>query len=143
MKTILSAANPAEVETECLVAVVLDRGTKEKHDPSIESADATLKEAAQELIASGESSGKMFEANMLHRPAKLKAKRLLLIGGGKTKNFGSFELRKIAGTAVRFLKPKGIRSFAFVVPEAKISQDDSVAARRGRRIRRQLRFRYI
>ena len=32
MKTNLSVANPAEVETECLVAVALDRGTKEKSE---------------------------------------------------------------------------------------------------------------
>jgi leucyl aminopeptidase len=39
------------------------------------------------------------------------------VGGGKAKNFTGYELRKLAGTAVRFLKPKNIRSFAFVVPE--------------------------
>ena len=38
---------------------------------------------------------------MLHKPAGLKAKRLLLIGGGKAKKPSVSELRKIAGAAVR------------------------------------------
>ena len=39
------------------------------------------------MIASGEVTGKMFESTLLHRPARLKAKRLLLLGGGKAKEF--------------------------------------------------------
>jgi leucyl aminopeptidase len=116
MKTILSLVSPADVETECLVAVVLDRGVKDKAEVSVE-ADNSVKEAAKEVVRSAEISGKFLETLLLHKPASLKAKRLLLLGGGKAKNFTSYELRKIAGTAIRFLKPKGIRSFAFVAPE--------------------------
>jgi leucyl aminopeptidase len=116
MKTILSLVSPADVETECLVAVVLDRGVKDKAEVSVE-ADNSVKEAAKEVVGSAEISGKFLETLLLHKPASLKAKRLLLLGGGKAKNFTSYELRKIAGTAIRFLKPKGIRSFAFVAPE--------------------------
>jgi len=62
--------------------------------------------------------GKMYETTLLHQPAKLKAKRLLLIGGGKAKTFSAADLRKLAGAAARSLKPRGIRSFAFVAPES-------------------------
>ena len=117
MKTTLSFANPAEVETDCLAVVVLDRGEKDKTQVSVETSDHAVRGAANEVIASGEVSGKIFETTLLHRPANLKAKRLLLVGGGKAKNFTSFELRRLAGTAVRFLKPKSIKSFALVVPD--------------------------
>jgi len=137
MKTKLLFANPAEVETECLAVVVLDRsekergesdrGEKDKTDVVVDTSDHTVRDAAAEVIASGEVSGKIFETNMLHRPAKLKAKRLLLIGGGKAKNFSTFELRRMAGTAVRFLKPKGIRSFTFVAPD-NLPAEDAVKA---------------
>ena len=43
--------------------------------------------AAADLIASGEVTGKMLETTLLHKPQGLKAKRLLLIGGGKAKKF--------------------------------------------------------
>ncbi|HTA25670.1 MAG TPA: leucyl aminopeptidase [Terriglobales bacterium] len=123
MKTILSVLTPAEVDAECLAVVVLDRNEKEKPEITIETSDAAVRAAAADVIAGGEVSGKLFEATLLHRPAKLKAKRLLLLGGGKTKNFTSSELRKLAGVAVRFLKPKGIRSLAFVAPEGVASEE--------------------
>ncbi len=128
MKTNLFLANPAEVETECLAVVVLDRGEKDKTEASVETSDSAVREAAAEVIASGEVTGKIFETNLLHRPAKLKAKRLLLVGGGKARNFSTFELRRMAGAAVRFLKPKGIRSFAFLAPQNGMSAEDAVKA---------------
>src|SRR5262249_17821182 len=116
MKTQLSNSSLTALETECLVAVVLDRGEKDKTEALV-SADKALQEAAAEVIASGEASGKPLETTLLHHPAKLKAKRLLLVGGGKSKKFAASDLRKLAGTVVRALKAKGIRSFAFVAPE--------------------------
>ncbi len=127
MKTNLSFAAPAGVETECLAVVVLDHGTKDKPDAAVQSGDGSIKEAAADVIASGEVTGKTFETALLHHPAKLKGKRLLLVGGGKAKNFGASELRKLAGAAARYLKPKGIRSFAFLAPE-NIQSDEAVKA---------------
>jgi len=127
MKTNLSVANPAEVETECLAVVVLDQGSKDKTEVSLQTSDAAIKDVAAEVIGTGEVTGKIFETTLLHHPAKLKAKRLLLLGGGKAKNFTASELRKLAGAAVRFFKPKGIRSFAFLAPE-NIKSDEAVKA---------------
>ena len=119
MKTNLTLSNPAHVETECLVVVALDRVAKDKPEVSVETTDAAVKNAAAEVIASGEVTAKNFEITLLHHPAGLKAKRLLLLGGGKAKTFSAFELRHLAGAAVRTLKSRGMRSFAFVAPGAK------------------------
>src|ERR1700737_5208046 len=64
---------------------------------------------SKELYDAGEFSGKSCEIAILHRPAGLKAKRLVLAGGGKRDRFDAAELRKLIGAAVRALKPKGIR----------------------------------
>jgi leucyl aminopeptidase len=139
MKTILSLSNPAEVETECLFAIVLDKAEKNRADKdkspekdkpqlSIETSDTAVKDAAADVIAGGEVTGKPFESTLLHRPTKLKAKRLLLLGGGKAKSFSAFDLRRLAGAAVRTLKSKGLRSFAFLAPEAGLKIEDSVKA---------------
>jgi len=133
MKTNISLSAPSQVETDCLVAVVLDHaekngGAKAKPDVSVETSDAAVRDAAKDVIASGEVTGKNFETTILHRPAGLKAKRLLLLGGGKAKSFSSSELRKLAGAAVRTLKGKSIRSFAFALPENGISAADGVRA---------------
>ena len=133
MNTKLSSSVPSQLETECLVVVVLDsskedRSEKDKPAPTVECADAAVREAAKEVISSGEVTGKTFETTLLHRPAGLKAKRLLLVGGGKTKNFSAAELRKLAGTAARTLKSKSIRSFAFALPENGVTANDGVRA---------------
>jgi len=128
MNTNLSSSVPSQLETDCLVVVVLDKGEKDKPSPSVECADVAVREAAKDLIASGEVTGKMFETTLLHRPAGLKAKRLLLIGGGTAKTFSAAELRKLAGTAVRTLKGKNILSFAFVLPVGGVSAPESVRA---------------
>ena len=116
MKTLLSFKKPADLETECLVAVVLDHGEKEKPAAKV-AGDAAIAAAAADAIRSGEMTGKAFESVLLHRPQGLKAKRLLLLGGGPAKDFSAYELRLLAGAAARALKPKSIRGFAFAAPK--------------------------
>src|SRR5580704_9411206 len=138
MKTNLSFSAPADVETECLVVVALDKAEKdrgekdrpEKDKPqvSIEASDAAVKNAAADVIASGELTGLPFETTLLHGPGKLKARRLLFLGGGKAKTFSAFDLRRIAGAAVRTLKSRGLRSFAIVAPEAGLKPEEAVKA---------------
>src|ERR1700719_4823321 len=125
MNTNLSSSVPSQLQADCLVVVALDRaekdrGEKDKPVVTVESSDDAVREAAKDVILSGEVTGKTFETTLLHRPAGLKAKRLLLVGGGKAKTFSAAELRKLAGAAVRTLKSKSIRSFAFVVTETAI-----------------------
>ncbi|HZQ92965.1 MAG TPA: leucyl aminopeptidase [Terriglobales bacterium] len=130
MNTHLKLSNPAEVETECLVAVVLDAADpreKDKNKPELLTSSDAVKSAAAELIANGEVTGKIFETVMLHKPAGLKARRLLLVGGGKAANFSSHELRKVAGTAIRFLKPRQVRSAAMIAPESWMGSADAAA----------------
>jgi leucyl aminopeptidase len=118
----LNTTSPSQVETDCLVVPVLDTAENKDGDksskpaPRLQTADKALLAAAADLIASGEVTGKMLETTLLHNPPRLKAKRLLLIGGGKAKEFSSSELRKLAGAAVRNLKAKDLKSFAFVAP---------------------------
>src|SRR5687768_9524616 len=120
MNTQISFQNPAEIETECLAAVVLDVGEKEQNIGELQSGSDPLRAAVADVLAAGEMKGKIFETLMLYRPHGLKAKRLLLVGGGKARNFSSYELRKLAGTAARFLKAKNIRSLHFLAPEMEL-----------------------
>ncbi len=88
----------------------------DKPKPQILTDDPAVQTAAADLLASGEVTGKAMESTLLHKPAGLKAKRLLLIGGGKAKAFSTSELRKIAGSAVRAIKAKDLKSFALAAP---------------------------
>jgi len=133
MKTDISLSTPSQVESESLVAVVLDYSNPSANDKDkkpelkVASSDPALQSVAADLLASGEVSGKAFETNLMHKPGSLKARRLLLVSGGSAKKFSSYDLRRIAGTAVRTLKSRGIRNFAFVAPTG-IAADESVRA---------------
>ena len=98
-----------------------------KPELKVASGDPAVQSVAADLLASGEVSGKMFETNLMHRPVTLTAKRLLLVSGGGAKKFSSYDLRRIAGAAVRALKSRGIRSFAFVAPPG-IPAEEAVRA---------------
>jgi leucyl aminopeptidase len=115
MELILSTTPAAELETDALVAIAF---TKEKsEDPpageGVQALDALTGGWISEVYASGEFTGKDFEAAVLHRPPGLKAKRLMLIGGGEAAKFGPAELRKCGGAALRALKSKGARDIGF------------------------------
>ena len=122
MKITLSSSTASQFETECLVVAVVDtaekseNGAADKPKPQILAADPAVLAAVADLVSSGEVTGKVMEATLLHKPAGLKAKRLLLIGGGKAKAFSTSELRKIAGSAVRAVKAKDLKTFALVAP---------------------------
>ena len=132
MKITLSLSPAAQLETECLAAVVLDRaestqGAKDKPQPFASTGDKAVQQAAADLIASGDVTGKIFEVSWLPKPMGLKAKRLLLIGGGKAKKFSASDLRKSAGAAVRALKSRNLHNLAFVAPDG-IPADEAIRA---------------
>ena len=135
MKTTVSFSIPAELETESLVAVVLDhcdpaqsaKNKNAKPQLKLDTSDSAVQAVATDLLASGEVTCKPFEINLLHKPASLKAKRLLLVSGGPAAKFTSYDLRRLAGAAVRALKSRDIRSFAFIAPPS-VNAEEAVRA---------------
>jgi leucyl aminopeptidase len=80
--------------------------------------DEAVEAAAAQVLASGEFKAGANETLLLHAPAGLGAKRLLIVGVGKQAKATVNSVRAAAGTAVRFLKPRGIRELVFALPEA-------------------------
>ena len=70
----------------------------------VESGDKALQEAAAEVIASGEATGKTLETTMLHHPAKLRPNGCCCSAAASGKTFSASDLRRLAGAAVRTFK---------------------------------------
>jgi len=122
MKIELSFADLAGIETELLAVVAVDTQTAKDPDarplPVLLTSDEAVKAAAAAVLATGEFKAGVNETVLLHAPAGLAAKRLLLVGLGKQAKATEHSVRKATGTAVRFTKPRGIRELAFALPEA-------------------------
>jgi leucyl aminopeptidase len=122
MKTQLSFAPIAEIETRLLAVLAVDTQTSKAPDakpqPVLLTADRAVIEAAEAVLASGEFKASANETLVWHSPDGLGAKRLLMVGLGKLPKVTVNSVRNAAGTAVRFTKPRGIREIVFVLPEA-------------------------
>jgi leucyl aminopeptidase len=103
------------VSADAIVTYVFDK------DARIEGAVGELDRATggkiKSLSDSGELTGKSLEMLLLHFPPGLASQRVLLIGAGKPEKFSHAVLRKIAGSAVRYLKSRGVKHFAFLPGE--------------------------
>ena len=136
MKTTISISTPAELETESLVAVVLDHAEpspneKEKDKkPQLKVADRRSGRAGGRRRSAGQRrSRRQAVRNQPDAQARHTDGQAPAVGfsGGSAKKFSSYDLRRIAGTAVRALKSRGIRSFAFIAPTG-IPAEEAVRA---------------
>ncbi len=124
MRTEISFAPIAGIATELLAVLAVDTQTTRgsntalgaKPQPTLLTIDAAVQAAAAGVLATGEYKAGANETVLIHAPAGLAAKRLLIVGLGKLSKATVHGVREAAGTAVRFAKPRGIRELALALP---------------------------
>jgi leucyl aminopeptidase len=120
MRTELSFAPLAGIATELLAVLAADSQTDEgpeaKPAPTVHTTDPAILAATATVLFSGEFKAGANETVLIHAPAGLAAKRLLIVGLGKTAKITIHSVRNAAGTAVRFAKPRGIRELVLALP---------------------------
>jgi leucyl aminopeptidase len=122
MTTKLLHQDPSAFTTPLLAVFAVDistiaTGKDPQPSPALLTTLDSIAAAAAPWLASGEFKATLGDTLLLHAPAHLKAERLLIIGLGKAKSLTPHELRKGAGVAVRFAKPRGLRDLAIAFPE--------------------------
>src|SRR5918999_6570917 len=101
-----------EVEADALVVTVYEG---EKADEgALKEIDERAGGTVSELLGSDEMRGKQGDMVYIHNPGQIRARRLLLVGAGKREDFSFDTVRKVSGTAARFLRGKGARSMAIL-----------------------------
>jgi leucyl aminopeptidase len=132
MKTELLFTPAATQKSELLTVFAADSSTSKEKDATPEVAllsfDETVRKAAGFVLSTGEFKAEANETLLLHAPEGLAATRLLIVGLGKAGKANPHTVRKAAGTAVRFAKPRGIRSLAILVPEGNLDTAQSTRA---------------
>ena len=125
IKILLQA--PESIETEALGVIAFEK----EGDAGSLSATAAVVNAATggwilDTYSSGEFEGKPSELGALHRPAGLKAKRLVVIGSGKRTALSAATVRKAAGAFARHVK--GSCKTACLVLDTATATEDVIAA---------------
>jgi leucyl aminopeptidase len=120
MRTELSFAPISGIASELLAVLAADtqtaKGPEAKPQPTLLTTDAAVEAAAAGVLETGEYKAGANETVLIHAPAGLAAKRLLIVGLGKLARGTVHSVREAAGTAVRFAKPRGIRELTLALP---------------------------
>jgi leucyl aminopeptidase len=126
MDTRLLFQDPATFATPLLAVFAVDIATGVDAEPlvALMTTSDAISSAAAKVLGGGEFKATLGETLLLHAPAGLKAERLLLVGLGKVKPLSVNEIRKGAGTAIRALKPRGLRELAIALPEDHALSDE-------------------
>jgi leucyl aminopeptidase len=106
----------SSIQADALVTFVFEGDSK--LDGLLSDIDRGMDGRLAALAAAGELTGKSLETVLVHFPEGLDAKRLLLVGAGKPDKFNVTDLRKIAGTALRYLKSRGVKKFILLTRES-------------------------
>ena len=119
-------------QTELLTVFAVDNSTSKDKDARPEIAlltsDEAVKKSAGYVLSSGEFKAEANETLLLHAPEGLAATRLLIVGLGKAAKADIHAVRRAAGTAVRFAKPRGLRSLAILAPEGNFDPAQAIRA---------------
>lgn len=102
----------SQLRADALITYVFD--AENKFDGVLGEINREMNGRLESLAASGELTGKLLETVLVHFPQGLAAQRLLLVGAGKPGKFSASDLRKIAGTALRYLKSRGAKKIVFL-----------------------------
>lgn len=112
MRFEFQARNRKDVECDLLACPVFEGRSL---SPLVRALDRTARGLVAALLSSGEFKPELHRTCLIHRPAGLKAKRLLLVGAGKESAFNLARLREVAGTAARSARLARCRRVALLM----------------------------
>src|ERR1700683_5269528 len=115
MEIKIRTEKPETIAADALVTYVFDGD--DRISGVISNLDQIAKGKIAPLAKSGEITGKALEMVLLHYPEGIAAQRLLLVGAGKRDKTSLADLRRVAGSALRYLKARGVKNFVFLARE--------------------------
>jgi leucyl aminopeptidase len=101
-----------DIEADALVVAVYEG--ERADEGALKELDERSGGVISEMLGTDEMRGKAGDMVYVHRPGSLRARRLLLVGAGKRDEFSFDSVRKMAGSAARFLRTKGARTVAIL-----------------------------
>ncbi|HUJ39748.1 MAG TPA: leucyl aminopeptidase [Candidatus Acidoferrales bacterium] len=119
----------AQIDTQVLVTYIFEKD--DRVEGALAALDAAMAGGLKRLAGSGEMTGKAMETTLVHDPPGLAAGRLLLVGAGKPEKFDGTILRRVAGTALRWLRAKSVTRMTFLLREGERNPQGAQTAAEG------------
>ncbi|HEX6989252.1 MAG TPA: M17 family peptidase N-terminal domain-containing protein, partial [Bacillota bacterium] len=94
------------------------------------AVDAALNGLLSEAIADGEITGRLYETTVLHTAGRIPARRVVVVGLGRSEDFNLLRARRAAGAAARAARKAGAKTVATIVHGAGIGGLEPAAAAR-------------
>ncbi|HEY5648602.1 MAG TPA: leucyl aminopeptidase [Nitrospiria bacterium] len=101
-----------EREKTEVIAVGCFEGELKSMPEETAAVDRALKGQIRDVVRSGEFKGKANQVLMLHVRGELPAKRVLLVGFGKSRDLSLETIRQAMGTAARAVRDSGLKAFS-------------------------------
>jgi len=102
-------------KTDCLI---IGRFEGRGNTGAIQDIDHALGGVLSNAIKSGDFKGELNQTAVFYGAGKISAKRVLMVGLGKKKEFTLDKLRQASGTAMGALKQKGASSLSTTLPQS-------------------------
>jgi leucyl aminopeptidase len=101
-----------DVEADALVVTIYEGETA--NEGALKELDERTGGLISEMLGTDEMRGKQRDMVYVYRPGNIRARRLLLVGAGKREEYSLDTVRRVTGSAARFLRGKGARSMAIL-----------------------------
>lgn len=113
MKFSTSNTSPDQLKVDTLVLNIFE---DQKNLPSrVDLIDKALGGVISSGLRNGEIKAKLFDNTFIYTLDRLAAKKVLVLGSGKTKDFDNDKLTKLAAFAARALAKKSIKQAGFCI----------------------------
>lgn len=121
MEFIVKSGTPEKQRSGCLIV-----GVFEGRRPSVVAAqiDQVTGGAISAVLRRGDLEGKPGQTLLLHHLPHLPSERVLLVGGGKEKDFNEARYREITAAAARALKDTGTTEAVSYLPDLEVKGRD-------------------
>lgn len=120
MEYAVSGKNASALKTDCLILPLDDKASLLPTDLPEETSSQI-----RQLIKDGDFNGKRGQTLLIHHPAGLPARRLLLLGCGELP-LAAGAFLKLVGNAIQAVKATGSRAIAWQLNEAMVRDQDLI-----------------
>ncbi len=124
MEFSIKTGNPEKLHVDCIVVGVFE---EHKLSDSAKLLDDSSHKEIAAVLKSGDMTGKLASTLVLHHVPKIEAKRVMLVGLGKSTEFNMKSYRKCVSAAIKAM-PKGVETASLFLTELAVD-DAQVSAK--------------